>query len=185
MAKAATGYTQSDEITLVFSLNGEKSAYPFDGKVQKLSSLIASYTGVRFNYHLMREKFEPGEEELKARVEAMEAHFDARVFNVPFPGEALNNLMWRSLFDCRRNSVSALGHKNYSTKQLHGLGTTALKKKLLEEKGIDWEKEPDWFKFGTYVKKVGCTSDWRKRGLPFFSLSLSLFFFFLHLSYIS
>src|SRR5689334_15144136 len=50
--------------------------------------------------------------------------------------EALNNLLWRSAFDCRRNSVFALAQVYFSGKQLHGLGTTAIVHKLEKEKNI-------------------------------------------------
>jgi len=33
------------------------------------------------------------------------------------------------------------------------MGTTAVIAKLKEEKGIEWEDQPDNFKYGTYVKK--------------------------------
>jgi hypothetical protein len=74
------------------------------------------------------------EDHLIEKVRSCIAHFDSRVFNVPNRGEALNNLIWRSLFDCRRNSVFALAQAHFSAKQLHGIGTTGLINKLKTEK---------------------------------------------------
>ena len=55
---AVTGYTQSDEITLVFKptykeKDGEISNNQiFGGRTQKISSLVAAYTTRQFNKHL-------------------------------------------------------------------------------------------------------------------------------------
>lgn len=46
--EAVTAYTQSDEITLVFPAG----IAIFSGRVQKIVSLAAAWTTVRFNYHL-------------------------------------------------------------------------------------------------------------------------------------
>ena len=66
---ASTGFTQSDEITLVFPApvstedieeeknhpgNPPKSA-PFNGRMQKITSLAAGYCSIRFNYHLQNQ----------------------------------------------------------------------------------------------------------------------------------
>jgi tRNA(His) 5'-end guanylyltransferase len=45
-ADACCGYTQSDEITLVF--DDEKPAF-FEGKIAKMNSVLAAMTSVRFN----------------------------------------------------------------------------------------------------------------------------------------
>jgi len=63
-----TGYTHSDEITLIFDSKCTKKEYEqylegkidkskikihfFDGRIQKIITLISSYCSVRFNYHL-------------------------------------------------------------------------------------------------------------------------------------
>lgn len=64
-----SGFTQSDEITLVFPApvtqedleqeqknpNKPKKSAPFNGRIQKLASLAAGYCSVRFNYHLQNQ----------------------------------------------------------------------------------------------------------------------------------
>lgn len=92
---ACLGYTESDEITLIFSEydKDKRQEFIFSGRVQKLASLLASYASVRFNFHLMKQDFS-GEPNLMLKVSQMIAHFDARVFNVPNKEEALNNLIW-------------------------------------------------------------------------------------------
>ena len=129
---------------------------------------MASFAGVRFNYHILQKDY-PVDSPQRKRAEEYSAHFDARAFNgkltiqppklslnyylVPTQGEVYNNLLWRSSFDCRRNSVFSLARKYFSTKQLHKLGTTALIEKLKKEKNVDWEQQDAWFKYGTFVKK--------------------------------
>lgn len=92
---AYLGYTESDEITLIFpECNKEKrQEFIFSGRTQKLSSLLASYTTVRFNFHLMNQDFSK-DDLLFQKVSMMIAHFDARIFNVPDRNEALENLIW-------------------------------------------------------------------------------------------
>jgi len=148
------GYTQSDEITLVFAPCTENQSMLFDGKVVKISSLLAAYATVRFNFHLMKSTFEsPKEDKLRSKVDRMDAHFDGRVFNVPTTGEALNNVLWRCAFDCRRNSISALGFTLYNQKELQGIGSTKLQEKMKIEKNVDWENMPDEFKYGSMCKR--------------------------------
>lgn len=64
-----SGFTQSDEITLLFPApvtpedleleeknpNQLKKSAPFNGRVQKITSLAAGYCSVRFNYHLQNQ----------------------------------------------------------------------------------------------------------------------------------
>ena len=92
--RAVTGYTQSDEISLIFvpivdSKTGEYRNLPFNGRVIKLTSLMAGYASARFNYHLQQEYEQKDLEDYKPSAQAMDkitngmAHFDARVFNLP------------------------------------------------------------------------------------------------------
>lgn len=49
---ARTGYTQSDEITLVFAAMENDEPHIFAGRKQKLCSLIAGFASARFNHNL-------------------------------------------------------------------------------------------------------------------------------------
>ena len=136
---ARIGYTQSDEISLVWY--EPRRALPFfDGKVQKLSSVIASMTTAFFNEqrHLFPER--------KDRP----AQFDCRVWNVPTLDEAANTLLWREL-DATKNSISMAARAFYSHKQLHGLGSADMQE-LLHQKGVNWNDYPTYFKRGTFVQ---------------------------------
>jgi hypothetical protein len=90
---------------------------------------------------------------LKEKVSSHTAHFDARVFNVPNREEALNNLIWRSVFDCTRNSVASLAQSLFSHQELFGFSTFGLIQKLKTERNVDWESQDPRFKYGTYVKR--------------------------------
>ncbi|CAO2655974.1 Nn.00g047770.m01.CDS01 [Neocucurbitaria sp. VM-36] len=150
--QATVAYTQSDEITLVFP-NGVQS---FNERVQKLSSLAASYCSVRFNKHLT--EYLERQPEPKVKASAYEklgtAHFDARFFPVPSVEEALNCLLWRCRNDAVRNSVNAFARTMYSTQEMHGKRTAELLEMMKKEKGVVFEDAvPKWAVEGCLVKK--------------------------------
>jgi len=131
----------------------DEPAIMFSGKVSKLISLTAGYASARFNIHMSKQSFDSAtEKKLCEHVERVTPFFDARVFHVPENEELLNNVMWRSHFDYRRNSISGLARCHFSTKQLHKLNSPKLLE-MLKEKGVSWEDMPDAYKYGTYIKK--------------------------------
>ncbi|KAF1845490.1 uncharacterized protein K460DRAFT_283147 [Cucurbitaria berberidis CBS 394.84] len=150
--QATVAYTQSDEITLVFP-DGVQS---FNERVQKLSSLAASYCSVGFNKYLA--EYLERQPEPKVKASAYEklgtAHFDARFFAVPSVEEALNCLLWRCRNDAVRNSVSGFARTLYTTKQMHGKRTTELLEMMESEKGVKFEEAvPKWAIEGCLVKR--------------------------------
>lgn len=150
--QATVAYTQSDEITLVFPAGVQS----FNERVQKLSSLAASYCSVRFNAYLATlVALNP---EPKVNGPAFErlgtVHFDARIFAVPSVEEALNCILWRCRNDAVRNSVGAFAHTMYSTAQMHGRTTQELLKMMEEEKDIKFEEAvPRWAIEGCLLKR--------------------------------
>lgn len=149
--QATLAYTQSDEITLVFP-SGVQS---FNERVQKLSSLAASYCSVRFNAHLARflaANPEPAVKEA-AHNALGTAHFDARFFQVPSIEEALNCVLWRCRGDAVRNSVNAFARTHYSDKQLHKKTVPEVLDMLRKEKGVEYEDAvPKWAVAGSLIK---------------------------------
>lgn len=91
----ASVFTQSDEITLVFGAQDKEAGQtlPFTGKTQKFASLTAAFCSVRFGFHLERELLATDPALLEQK--RGQAHFDARVFNVPDEAAVAENLMWR------------------------------------------------------------------------------------------
>ncbi len=153
---AVTAYTESDEISLVWPPAAAHGVQllPFNGRVQKVVSVTAGYASARFNKHMLAQTFDPQTEAaLIARVEASEAHFDARVFSLPSTERLHGYMRWRALQDCRRNSISMLAQAHFSPAQLHGVEARTMLRMLLEDKGVDWLEQPAFFRYGSYVKK--------------------------------
>jgi tRNA(His) guanylyltransferase len=138
------GYTQSDEISLVYYSDDYKSQIYFDGRIMKMTSVLASIASVHFNI----------EAHLHLGAHTMSkppAYFDCRVWQLPNIIELINNLLWREL-DCTKNSVSMAARHYYSHNQLLDLGRADMMD-LLMEKGVNWDSYPSFFKRGTYVQR--------------------------------
>ncbi|MFT3708450.1 MAG: tRNA(His) guanylyltransferase Thg1 family protein [Archangium sp.] len=140
---AIAGYTQSDEISLLFFAAGDPPAQIFlDRKVQKLTSILASMATARFLSGLSAAIPE------KAGALAM---FDARVWAVPSKDEAANTFLWRER-DATKNSISMAARTVYSHSQLQDQ-TGSQMQELLFQKGINWNDYPSFFKRGTFVQR--------------------------------
>jgi tRNA(His) 5'-end guanylyltransferase len=140
--QAKIGYTQSDEITLIFwdgSFTGEPI---FGGKLFKLTSVLASMTTSKFMSLIP--------ELIPSKVGKL-PNFDARIFQVPNLDEAANLVLWRWL-DARKNSISMAAQAHYSPKQLDGK-SQADRLRLLERVGFDWHILPNHLKWGTFIQR--------------------------------
>jgi tRNA(His) guanylyltransferase len=140
-SSARVGYTQSDEISLVFFAEGKDAVY-FDGRVQKMVSQLAAQATAVFNRLLP--------EYLPEKVGTLPT-FDCRVWAVPNLTEAANLLLWRE-FDATKNSVSMAARAYYSHKALLGKSSREMQE-MLFEKGVNWNDYPAFFKRGTYVQR--------------------------------
>ena len=136
--KADIGYTQSDEISLVWA-PGSESLF-FAGKAQKMVSVIASMAAAKFA------------RVCPAGYEDRLPHFDCRVFQLPSREEAANAIVWRAL-DARKNAISMLAQAHFSHKALQNVKTKGMLE-MLAEIGIDFETMPEFFKDGTYYRRV-------------------------------
>ena len=160
------GYTQSDEITLILvDYDKLETCAWFDYEVQKLCSIAASMTTMKFNkvfdektndywfpqrYNIAEVKIGEYWSALRKSAEKG-AMFDARCFNIP-KEEVTNLIYWRQL-DATRNSIQMVGQANFSHQQLHGLSCNDIQNKLLTEKNINWNDFPIVAKRGTAVLK--------------------------------
>ena len=126
------GYTQSDEITLLLVDYKELTSQAwFDYEVQKMCSIAASMTTMKFNQVFAELSAKESENlEMRARENPLfenrdlltrisiahcdsvskGAMFDARCFNIP-KEEACNLIYWRQL-DATRNSIQMVGQEN-------------------------------------------------------------------------
>jgi tRNA(His) guanylyltransferase len=136
---AICGYTQSDEISLVFKPSHGTSQFLFDGKVHKLTSILASAATAFFGkqLHAIPEKSH------------LTPLFDCRIFQVQNHVESVNYLTWREL-DSTRNSVQMAARSLYSHAQVLDKNNAELQE-MIFQKGTNWNDYPDFFKRGTYV----------------------------------
>jgi tRNA(His) 5'-end guanylyltransferase len=165
--KAQTVYTHSDEITIVFdrACSEEDLASPnerlhkchsYNGRYQKLLSLMAGYCSVRFNYHLASlivGKDASYSEQFTEKLQHPQKYFDARIITFDNKSEEIvNHQIWRSCYDCYRNCVSTYARSMFSHKELTNKNTKEMIE-MMTEKDFDWSTVPLYFKHGSYCKK--------------------------------
>jgi len=150
---ACMGYTQSDEINLVWCVDDVKSQIFMDGKRDKMVSLLAATATAFFNNHL--------DAYLPSKADALKQHvpyiqtsmpiFDARVWQMPTKHEAANYFRWRE-HDATKNSIMTAARRYFSHDALYK--KTGLEMQdMLCSVGINWNDYPVFFKRGTYVQR--------------------------------
>lgn len=143
---ARIGYTQSDEISLVWVQERSDSEMFFGGKVHKIVSVLASMTAAFFNFYCGQNPY------LRNFANRNPPHFDCRAFQLPNRVEAANAFLWREQ-DATKNAISmaarayhshaALDHKNGAEMQ-----------EMLFQKGVNFNDYPAFFKRGTFVRRI-------------------------------
>ena len=135
---AKFAYTQSDEITIVFTdFDSEETHLWFDGNIQKIVSVAASMATAYFN-------------KLRPEYPAV-ALFDARVFSINEQFEVYNVFVWRQI-DAMKNSVQMIARHVLGHKTCEGRHTGDLKL-LLKEQDQSWEDAPKGFQQGRMIFK--------------------------------
>lgn len=142
--QANIGYTQSDEITLMWYNPDPKSQIFFNGKLIKMVSALSAMASVAFN-QLVNDWYTEHAHKLPT--------FDARVWQVPNINEAQNVFLWRER-DCTKNSISMAAQSMFSHKQLHGKHGNQMLDMMITEKQVNWNDYPSWCKRGSYIKKI-------------------------------
>lgn len=146
---ARIGYTQSDEISLAWLCDKPDAEPLFGGKVQKLTSVLASFSAAAFQQELLAHFGETAGHPLASEL----PHFDCRVFQLPNTVEATNAFLWRAM-DARKNSVSMAARAHFSAKALFGKDQRDMRAMMLGA-GTDFETAyPPYFKWGTWVRRV-------------------------------
>lgn len=167
IAGCVFGYCQSDEISILLQDYKNEETKPwFDYRLNKLCSMAASMATLAFNksfgnnvleFHDLccenRTLFDENKERIESLLSCADkgALFDARAFVLPF-NEVTNYFYWREV-DAMRNSIESVGYANFSAKQLHEVNTDGVKKMLLE-KGIDYDKIPVYKQRGSCCIKT-------------------------------
>lgn len=135
---ACVGYTQSDEISLAYW--SESPSLIFDGRVQKLTSVLASMCTAWFN------------EQYAIRFgDGRLAFFDCRAWQPPSFDEAANVFLWRE-FDATKNSVSMAARTCFSHAELQDKNSGEMIE-MLGSKGIFWSDYPEFFKRGSWFRR--------------------------------
>lgn len=138
---ALIGYTQSDEISLVWMSPSEESEIFFGGKIQKMTSVLASMAAAKMAQAIRG--WSPFEDRLP--------HFDARVFQLPDQMEAANAFLWRER-DAKKNSVSMAARHFFSHSVLQGASQLDMLS-MLENVDVNFDDYPQSFKRGTWLRR--------------------------------
>lgn len=141
---ARIGYTQSDEISLVWLAETVSGGYFFDGKIMKTVGVLAGLATALF----AREAATAGLGEFLSRL----PHFDCRAIQLPTKAEAANMFLWREL-DATKNAISMAARTHYSHKALDHKNSAEMQE-LLFDKGINFNDYPTFFKRGTFVRRI-------------------------------
>lgn len=141
---ALLGYCQSDEISLIWYTDSAEKQIFFDGRIQKMTSVLAGMASAKFTLEAI--KVWPD------RVENSPPTFDCRVFQLPNQTEGANAFLWREM-DASKNSISMAAHDNFSPRELHGVNGKQMQEMLWEKKGINWNDYPAFFKRGTFIRR--------------------------------
>ena len=159
---AALGYVQSDEISLGWT---DYSKAPFEGRIQKLESVLASMAAAKFVQFIEASKSSSplvinyGIDILWHRTQIHVPSFDCRVFNLPNEGELANAFLWREN-DAIKNSITGMALHFFSHKQIQGKSGEE-KIAMMKEKGYDFYRDTDeaflrgtFFQREDYLKKL-------------------------------
>lgn len=144
---ARIGYTQSDEITLIFQDRGYGTQTFFGGRKQKLVSVLASMATIYFARFLDENLLtEYGSRETAAETKPTDhligtalAHFDARVWQVPSCAEATNALLWRAQ-DARKNGISSACRSLHPAKEMMNKDQLQMVE-MISDVGVDYYNE--------------------------------------------
>lgn len=141
---ARIGYTQSDEISLVWQTERSDQSIFFDHRIAKMTSVLASFATSAFIRAMMDGRH-------AARVKLM-PHFDCRVFQVPNRTEAANVFLWREQ-DATKNAIQMAARSVWSHKECDHKNGSDLQE-MLFAKGINFNDYPSFFKRGTFVRRM-------------------------------
>lgn len=169
---ALFAFVCSDEITLLFDTHKNNL---FNGRINKILSLIPSYATLKFNSYLREKeiniyrrfmqaydnycycgddtKFNIYKQEYYKFKDLInnENYFDGRIIQMN-KKEILNNIIWRQR-DCLKNSITTYALQYYINPKLQYKNSTQ-KIQMMKFKDFDYEKQvPIHLKYGVFIKK--------------------------------
>lgn len=151
---AVLGYVQSDEISLGWE---SYSKAPFEGRIQKLESVLASMASAKFVQYVSEPRtsefsIDDGMAKLWYSCINHLPSFDCRVFNIPSMVELSNAFLWREN-DAIKNSVTGMALYFFSHQQIQGKSGEE-KIAMMKEKGYDFYRDTDEaFLRGTFYRR--------------------------------
>lgn len=174
---AFLGYTQSDEITVMFRKNSPESQIYYNGRVSKIIGVTAGFVTKKFNENLFNEYEklkneyieqvynsnlssdaklglieEFSEKNIRYREKVFKAGFDSRVFSMPTYEAFSTNLIsrWKN---SKTNAVSMIAQANFSHNELQNVKTEEQIKMLSQNVGIDVESIDQRYIYGVATYK--------------------------------
>ena len=140
---AVLGYTQSDEISLVYE---DSTKIPFETRLFKLESVIASMCTTAFVINGIKNG-------LGDRIVKGMPSFDCRVCNLPNMDEAANMIFWR-VRDSIKNSITLLALEYFSNKELHKKNSDDKFRMLWERFHVDYgTKLCEGYRYGFFFRR--------------------------------
>lgn len=156
---ALFAYVQSDEISIL--LSNECDIF-FEGRLNKMLSIIASMASSKFNqimmcqdiYDICADSLQISQDKVFETLNKRKlVEFDCKVWNVPSFNDVFAWFLYRQN-DCIRNSKQQSAQTYLPYKVLLNKDTDEQVRLLKEEKGIDWETEySDSEKYGRFIYK--------------------------------
>lgn len=138
---ADIGYTQSDEISLVWKPRVGEDSWFFSGRRDKWLSVLAAKTSALFLVECLRADLTWMLDEA--------AHFDARLVDGLDAQTSAQFLAWRAE-DARRNAIQMCAQARFNKKSLTGQNLGVLRRRL-EDNGTPFDNEPNALKNGTLI----------------------------------
>lgn len=157
-----TIYYESDEISLIFnacpmleSTGKHPREHMYSGRIQKLVSVIASFTAAKFNRYINEEDWsDMDKEHVRQRIASHSAYFDGRAFSVPNLFAAMASVYWRHRYDTLKNATLTYALNCYPQKAIQGQSPFQLRALMKTEKNWDlFEEAPKNIIYGTFLKK--------------------------------
>lgn len=154
---AATGYTHSDEITLVFrpmsiteeEIKNKTRVHIYNGRLVKICTIMAGFCSVAFYRRICKEV---SDEEILEKIYNKLPFFDCRLLVFPKNAEIANHMIWRSCYDCKRNSTSTFARYVLPKKVVFKKNTTELQKEMLNI-GFNIKDVHEYYTRGVVAKK--------------------------------
>lgn len=141
---AACGYTQSDEISLIWEPRVDPDSWIFSGRRSKWLTVMAAQATAFF----LKASLNHG----MPWVLDHAAHMDARLVDGLTKENARDFILWRAE-DARRNAIQMCAQAYLNKKSLKGQNLGILRKRL-DENGTPFDTQPAALRNGTLVKRV-------------------------------